>query len=91
MTYYQEWGFQSDPFVTKPLPASQLGRTLLVGRNQELREFVGLLRATSQIVTLEGETGVGKTSLANVGAWVCYDQHTSEGIGLLFILCNRSF
>ncbi len=91
MTYFQEWGFQTDPFVTKPLPASQLGRTLLVGRERELRDFVNLLRATSRIVTLEGATGVGKTSLANVASWVCYDQHTSEGIGPLFIPCNRSF
>lgn len=91
MTYFQEWGFQGDPFVTEPLPASDLGRTLLVGRDRELQILRNLLRATARIITVEGPTGVGKTSLANVGAWICYNEHVQDGVGPLFIPCNRSF
>jgi hypothetical protein len=91
MSIYLEWGFTQNPFDTTALPATETGRKLLIGRDRELAMLVRRLRNPPRIPTLEGPNGVGKTSLANVAAFVCYDTYLRDGTGPLLIPCHRAF
>jgi hypothetical protein len=91
VTFYEEWGFSRNPFDTTALPASKLGRTLLVGRDSDLTKLVGRLRNAPRIPTLEGPNGVGKTSLSNVAAYLALQMYCEKGVGPLLIPCRRTF
>ena len=72
MNIYQEWGFRGSPFQTTALPPSKLGKRLLVGRNDEIELLLKKIYNPPKIVTIEGMNGIGKTSLANVAAFIAY-------------------
>lgn len=91
MNIYQEWGFQDSPFQTTALPASELGDSLLVGRNKELNSLLRRMYNPPKIVTVEGLNGVGKTSLVNVAAYQAYKKHLDDWNSPLLIPCNRTF
>jgi len=91
MNIYQEWGFQDSPFQTTALPPSELGNTLLVGRNKELAGLLRRIYNPPKAVTIEGLNGVGKTSLVNVAAYQAYKSYLDETNDSLFIPCNRIF
>jgi hypothetical protein len=91
MNIYQEWGFKDSPFQTTALPASELGDSLLVGRNNELSSLLRRMYNPPKIVTVEGLNGVGKTSLVNVAAYQAYKKHLDDHNSPLLIPCNRTF
>ncbi|MGI6066018.1 MAG: hypothetical protein ACOYI2_05955 [Bacillota bacterium] len=88
---YLEWGFQETPFETKPLPPSSKGVTLLVGRDDELRRITQRLYTSSNIITVEGQNGIGKTSLVNIAVYKKFKEYLDNGIGPFFIPCDTSF
>lgn len=67
-------GFSSNPYDVRPLPASQEGADLLVGRDVEVKTILSQLRNTSLHPTLEGDNGVGKTSLVLVAGYKALEQ-----------------
>lgn len=77
MDIYSEWGFRSNPFNTTPLPVSSEGDTLLVGRDAILSAIVRRIYNVPRVPTIEGQNGVGKTSVANVAVFRCF-QHFVE-------------
>jgi len=91
---YDQWGFKSSPFETSALPADALGATLLTGRDKELQALATKLTNGTKYPTIEGLNGVGKTSIANVAAYLLFRQYLeagergSEG---LFIPCRKIF
>jgi len=66
---YREWGFDSSPFGTQPVPSSEKGDRLLIGRTSELKKVMGRLKNPPKHVTVEGPNGIGKTSLVNVATY----------------------
>jgi hypothetical protein len=66
---WAEFGFTENPYATAPIPASADGDQLLVGRDAEIRELQGRILALGNHPTIEGDNGVGKTSLISVA---CY-------------------
>lgn len=60
------FGFRHSPYLTDPVPASKLGDQILVGRDRELKELEDRLLAFSNNPTIEGDNGVGKTSILAV-------------------------
>ncbi|MFJ4166852.1 hypothetical protein ACIPY5_14975 [Microbacterium sp. NPDC089698] len=62
------YGFSSSPYSTSALQVAGADETLLVGRDQELRTVLRDLISGTQMVALEGDYGVGKSSLAAVAA-----------------------
>lgn len=70
MDLWPALGFRSNPYVVKPLPPSQDGRDLLVGRDAELNSLLRRVRESDVHVVLEGPNGVGKTSLVAVATWI---------------------
>ncbi|MGW0750760.1 ATP-binding protein [Streptomyces sp. NPDC002587] len=66
MTIWADLGFAQSPYDTKSLPPTAIGERLLVGREAHIRRLVNRLASTSSHVTVEGESGVGKTSLITI-------------------------
>jgi hypothetical protein len=91
MSIYEEWGFSSNPFQTTALPPDSLGRSLLVGRDQELTVLRRRLENPPRIPTLEGLNGVGKSSLVNVAAYTCYMDFLEDPSKPMLIPCRRLF
>ncbi|WP_157651278.1 hypothetical protein [Dechloromonas denitrificans] len=88
---YQTWGFKSSPFQTTSLPPTELGETLLVGRNKELESLVRKIASPPKLATLEGLNGVGKTSVVNVACYQLFNRYIKTGEGPLYIPCKRVF
>jgi len=86
-----EWGFTSDPFEVAPLPPTEDGEQLLVGRSVELRVLRNRLTSSRRIPTLDGAHGTGKTSLANVAAYICLKRYRESATGPLLLPCTQSF
>lgn len=66
---WSRFGFSDSPYTTEPVPATEVGETLLVGRTEELRRLGLLLTSSATHPTIEGENGVGKTSLVSVAGF----------------------
>lgn len=60
------YGFRSSPYSTSALQVADADETLLVGRDVELKTVLRDLMSGTQMVALEGDYGVGKSSLAAV-------------------------
>ncbi|MBD8608645.1 hypothetical protein IFT73_17460 [Aeromicrobium sp. CFBP 8757] len=80
---WHEYGFRGNPYSTDPIEVSAAGRELLIGREQELALIGRHLTGGASVVALEGDFGVGKTSLAAVAAFDAA-QWSKEG-GPLFL------
>jgi hypothetical protein len=91
MNIYQKWGFVDSPFQVTPLPPSELGEKLLIGREKELASLSKKLFNPPKIATIEGLNGVGKTSLVNVAAFKAFRDCYSGWNGPLLIPCNKVF
>ncbi|WP_159045313.1 hypothetical protein [Streptomyces sp. WM6373] len=66
MTIWSDFGFTQSPYDTDSLPATATGERLLVGRERHIRRLINRLASSSSHVTIEGEAGVGKTSLITI-------------------------
>lgn len=69
MSLWNDLGFSDNPYSTRPVPGDELGESLLVGRDVELRRLARYLRSSDTHPTLEGPNGVGKTSLTSVASY----------------------
>lgn len=89
---YLEWGFKGCLFETEALKPDNMGNELLVGRDEEIRSFHTRLRASNKIITFDGNNGVGKTSLINIGLYRSYcDFLEAPDSNPLFIPCRTVF
>jgi hypothetical protein len=91
MHIYKEWGFSGNPFNTTSLTADKTGNELIAGRDQDIGRFLRRLYNQPQIVTVEGDNGMGKTSLINVAVYRALDDHIKNKENALFFPCNRIF
>jgi DNA-binding MarR family transcriptional regulator len=66
---WEEYGFSANPYSTDPIDPLAGGRELLVGRGPDLRAVTRQIRSGASVVALEGDFGVGKTSLAAAAAF----------------------
>lgn len=69
MSLWTVLGFSGNPYDSRSLLANAEGAELLVGRDLELRTLLSQLANSSLHPTLEGDNGVGKTSLVLVAAY----------------------
>lgn len=66
---WEEFGFRQNPYDHLPVAANASGERLLVGRSEEVRKLMLRIRGRNAIPTLEGDIGVGKTSIIAVSAY----------------------
>lgn len=80
---WEKYGFSDNPYSTDPIDPESGGRRLLVGRDDEIFKVTTQLVSGASVVALEGDFGVGKTSLAAAAA---YDAESwAAGGGAVFI------
>lgn len=83
---WSEYGFRGNPYSTDPIAPTAADRQLLVGRDAELGKISKQLAGGAAVVALEGDFGVGKTSLAAAAA---YDASLwGESAGPLFLVSD---
>mgnify|MGYP000878144859 CR=1 FL=1 len=66
---WQHYGYSGSPYSTTALRIDNADERLLVGRDDELTTVLRDLASGGQVVALEGDYGVGKSSLAAVAAY----------------------
>lgn len=66
---WPSFGYRKNPYGTEELRPDDEGDALLVGREAEVRALMRQWFSSTQIATIEGPVGVGKTSLAGVAAY----------------------
>jgi MoxR-like ATPase len=69
MSVWNEFGFRENPYATTPVPPTEEGQRLLVGRENELSQLLLYLSSAGSHVTVEGDNGVGKTSLVAIAGF----------------------
>jgi hypothetical protein len=91
VSVWNDFGFRESPYATDHLPATEEGARLMVGRDVELRQLRMLLRSSNRHPTIEGDNGVGKTSLVNVAGYHAVQEFLDGGTGQLMIPLERPF
>lgn len=66
---WAELGFTQNIYDHLPITADAVGERLLVGRETELAKLTNRIKGRNAIPTLEGEIGVGKTSIIAVASY----------------------
>ncbi len=69
MSLWTDIGYSRNPYSVEPLGATAEGAQLLVGRDRELQRLLTQLTSTDTHPTVEGDNGVGKTSLVAVAVY----------------------
>jgi hypothetical protein len=88
---YTAAGFSGNPFTVYALQADDLGRRLMVGRDEQVELVARRLHKHGKITCLDGHVGVGKTSLVNVAAYQCFNSFLSGNTAQLLIPLNHAF
>jgi hypothetical protein len=89
---YKTWGFKENPFQTTALPPDERGDKLIAGRDRDIDVLLRRLNNQPQIVTLEGQNGIGKTSLVNVAIFRALEHFMEDKVNYpLFVPCHRTF
>jgi DNA-binding MarR family transcriptional regulator len=88
---YQAWGFRSPPFEPGPLPPTDEGAKLLIGREEELIQITRRLLTRGKILTVEGSNGIGKTSINNVAAFTAFRSFLQGEVDQLLVPCEKTF
>lgn len=91
MSIYNNWGFFDSPFSHTPLTGNLIGLKLLVGREKEKEKIALRLKSTDKICTIEGDIGIGKTSLVNVATFEYFLKNHSDDGSPILIPCVESF
>jgi hypothetical protein len=88
---YTAAGFSGNPFTVYALQADELGRRLMVGRDEQVLLVAKRLHKNGKITCLDGHVGVGKTSLVNVAAYRCMNAFLNGESNQLLIPLNHAF
>jgi hypothetical protein len=91
MSFWNELGFRENPYSTTPIPATAEGERLLVGRDKELSAIERLITSSASHPTIEGDNGVGKTSLVSVAGYRLMEAFVNERSQQLFIPLAEPF
>lgn len=78
MSIWQDFGFKDNLYATPPLTGTSEGSQLLVGRDNEVARLMTHWSSLDTHASMEGDNGVGKTSLVVVSA---YRAMVSHGLG----------
>jgi hypothetical protein len=91
MSIWPQFGFRESPYATKPIPPTEEGDQLLVGRNREIRRLTSQLTSSSLHPTVEGDNGVGKTSLIAVACYRLRESFHSGASTQAFLPLSETF
>jgi len=86
---WQQFGFRENPYTSEPVPATAEGDRLLVGRDALVAKLTSRIISGGNHATLEGDNGVGKTSLLSVVTYRLRRAHEEGALSRLFLPLNR--
>jgi Cdc6-like AAA superfamily ATPase len=78
MSLYKDWDYTSNPFKPLPIQPALKDVSLLVGRENEKKKIKTRLKNNSGIITIEGENGIGKTSVINTSIYELFEESISS-------------
>jgi hypothetical protein len=87
---WENFGFKQNLYDHLPISANASGERLLVGRQEELDKLMLRIKGRNAIPTLEGDIGVGKTSIIAVSAFKLEKSFFEDG-GNCFLAIERPF
>lgn len=87
---WEKFGFTQNPYDHLPIAANEVGERLLVGRTSEISQLTDRITARNAIPTLEGDIGVGKTSIISVAAYKLERAFFEKG-GACYLALERPF
>ncbi len=92
MSLYKDWGYTSNPFKPSPIQPTLKDSSLLVGREKEKKKIKTRLKNDSGIITIEGENGIGKTSVINTSIYELFEESISSiDKDEFYIPCTKLF
>lgn len=91
VSLWVELGFRENPYETSPISPTEEGNELLVGRDRELQRLLREIRSTDTHPTIEGDNGVGKTSLVSVAGYRALQDFQQGNTTQLFIPMPQPF
>lgn len=91
MNIWDDYGFKASPYTPDPVPPTATGERLLVGRTDELRRVGTLIASAATHPTIEGDNGVGKTSLVAVASYLAQRAFEERETEQLLIPLERPF
>lgn len=91
VSLWNELGFRENPYETSPVPPTEEGNELLVGRDREIRRLLREIRSTDTHPTIEGDNGVGKTSLVSVAGYRALRDFQAGESSQLFLPMAETF
>jgi hypothetical protein len=91
MSMWTDYGFFENPYSTRAIEPNEEGVELLVGRTPEMRRLHAVLTSTDTHASIEGASGVGKTSLAQVTTYIAQLGAERELTPQLLLPLARSF
>lgn len=91
MNVWSEFGFRDSPYNTNPIEGTREGANLLVGRDQELRRLTRFLTSSVLHPTIEGENGVGKSSLVAIAGYELQHAYSTKKSSVAYLPIGRNF
>jgi hypothetical protein len=92
MSLYKDWGYTSNPFKPSPIQPTLKDANLLIGREKEKKKIKIRIKNDSGIITIEGENGIGKTSVINTSIYELFEESiSSEDKNEFYIPCSQIF
>lgn len=90
MSFWGHLGFRQNPYATDPVPSSEDGERLLVGRAPEIDDLVGTVASATAHALVDGANGVGKSSLIAVANHRLRQAMSADLGGAIFTPISRS-
>lgn len=84
-------GFYDTPYNSKAVPASEAGQRVLVGRGDEIKRLHTKLGMSNRVITVEGDNGVGKTSMVRVASYEATERFRTGELDQLFLPVDDVF
>ena len=92
MSLYKDWGYTSNPFKPSPIEPTLRGINLLIGRVKEKKKLKNRIKNNNGIITVEGQNGIGKTSVINASIYELYEESIiSKDNDNFYLPCNKIF
>ncbi|WP_314431729.1 hypothetical protein [Microbacterium lacticum] len=91
MSIWTDFGFRASPYGTEPIPATEEGDRLLVGRDKPLSSLMATITSSALHPTIEGDNGVGKTSLVSVASYRLHRKFQTGETGQALIPLRSAF
>lgn len=85
MDMWESFGFRDNLYATPPLTGTAEGSQLLVGRDSEVKRLQMHWSSLDTHASMEGDNGVGKTSLVAVAAYRAMVAHSLDESSPLFL------